>query len=114
MAARAVLLQPGRLVCPNCPTVAPARPVGGLRPGSGAGQFHRCAGLAGFLAPLVPEGAKVHVVAVERGDYIGGEKVRTDANGRPIMAVRTLRNDGYDTAVFAPVAQAHHVKELLR
>lgn len=107
--ARPVLLRPPRMVCPNCQAAAPAQ-LGRVRPGSGAGQFHRCAGLAGMLAPLVPEGMRMQVRAVEREDYIGGERVRLDANGRPIMAVHTLRDDGHDTAVFAPVARAD-VKE---
>lgn len=108
--ARGVVLQPGRLVCPNCNTAAPAVLPAGARPGSGAATMHRCAGLAGFLAPLVPEGAKVHVRAVEREDYIGAERVQVDANGRPIMAVHALRDDGHDTYVYAPTARAD-VKE---
>jgi hypothetical protein len=42
---------------------------------------------------------------VEREDYVGKEIVRVDANGRPIMAVKTIRNDGEDCHVFAPTAR---------
>lgn len=73
--------------------------------------MHPCARLAGILAPFVEvhgselvKNAQRHVT-VERDDYIGNELVRRDANGRPIMAIRTERTDGSnDTHVFAPTA----------
>lgn len=68
-------------------------------------QMHRCAGLAGILAPLMQAGVKGTIVAVERGDYVGNAKgVRYDGNRRPIMAVNTIRDDGQDTHVLAPCA----------
>lgn len=81
-------------VCPNC--TATAVTVG--RPN----RFHNCPGLLGFLAPMVLEGVRCKVVAETREDYVGREDVRLDAAGRPVMAVRTVREDGEDLAVFAP------------
>lgn len=88
-------------VCPNCP--AQAVTVGA------ANRFHNCLGLRGLLAPMVLEGVRCMVVAEERQDYIGSEDVRLDADGRPVMAVRTVRDDGEDLAVFAPTARVRLV-----
>jgi len=68
-------------------------------------RFHACRGLAGLTAPMVPAGTRCKVEAVERGDYVRGELVQTDGNGRPVMSVVTTRDDGTDAAVFAPTAQ---------
>lgn len=66
--------------------------------------FHPCKGLAGISAPMVLKGTRVDVRAVEREDYIGDERPQFDANGRPVMAVVTERDDGQDAAVFAGLA----------
>ena len=58
-------------------------------------------------APMVLEGDRVRVTAVDREDYVGEDegRVTTDENGRPVMAVRTDRQDGSnDLAVMAPTA----------
>lgn len=67
-------------------------------------RFHNCPGLAGLSAPMVPAGTRCKVEAVERGDYVGGQLVQTDGNGRPVMSVVTTRDDGTDAAVYAPTA----------
>lgn len=67
--------------------------------------MHRCKGMAGLLVPLLPRGVRADLRPVEREDYVGKEIVRVDANGRPIMAVKTVRDDGEDCHVFAPTAQ---------
>lgn len=66
--------------------------------------MHPCKNMAGLMTPLVPLGTKAKVEAVERQDFIGSEQVQTDANGRPVMAVVTTRDDGQDCTVFAPTA----------
>jgi len=84
--------------CPNCDltqTTCEAEPHT---------RFHACPGLAGLTAPMVPAGTACKVEAVERQDYIGGEDIQYDGNGRPIMAVVTTRDDGNDVAVYAPTA----------
>lgn len=83
-------------VCPNCPATA-------VTAGT-PNRFHNCPGLRGLLAPMVLDGVRCKVVAEERQDYIGPEDVRLDAGGRPVMAVRTVRDDGDDLMVFAPTA----------
>jgi len=94
-----VLLEPTHhWVCPNCPAESVTREA---RPHS---QFHTCPGLKGLSAPMVEAGVRVEVRPVERDDYVGSEKVQTDAEGRPWMAVVTKRNDGEDRAVLAPSA----------
>ena len=69
-------------------------------------RFHTCRGLRGLTAPMVEEGVACKVVAVERGDWVGKEQVQTDSEGRPVMSVVTIRDDGQDCAVLAPCAQA--------
>lgn len=85
-------------VCPNCDFTDITHDA---RPHS---RFHSCAGLAGFSAPMVPAGTRCKVEANEREDYVAGEHVECDGNGRPIMSVVTTRDDGTDCAVFAPRA----------
>jgi len=87
-----------RWECSRCPAVA--RTVDGKTP------MHPCPGMAGLLVPLTPEGVRCELRAVEREDYVGRELVQTDGNGRPVMAVRTLRDDGEDCTVYAPTATA--------
>lgn len=98
---RGVLLTPERRwECPNCTTVAVTHEA---RPHT---PFHPCRGLHGLTAPFVAAGVKAKVAVVERGDYVGREKVQTDSDGRPVMAVVTTRDDGQDCAVLAPTATA--------
>jgi hypothetical protein len=85
-------------VCGNCTATDASR--------GQANRFHQCAGLAGILAPMVLDGFRGRVLAVERQDYIGREMVQYDGNGRPVMAVVTEHGDGSnDVIVNAPTAQ---------
>lgn len=84
--------------CPNCD--ARDRTVDASTP------FHNCPRLHGFSSPLVREGVKARVDAVEREDYVGKELVQTDVNGRPIMSIVTTRDEGQDVAVFPSTATA--------
>lgn len=96
-----VLLAPQvtRWECPRCNT----RDV--TRVADPHSRFHPCPGLGGITAPMVQEGQRVKVTAVERDDYIGGEDVQYDADGRPIAQVISERPDGSnDVIVFAPTA----------
>lgn len=71
-------------------------------------RMHNCPGLGGIMAPLVLEehARRTLVRKVEREDYVGTEKVQTDEDGRPIMAVETLHDDGSnDIAVLATCVQ---------
>ena len=61
-----------------------------------------------MLAPYTVAGTDCKVEAVERGDYVSGERgLRFDGEGRPIMSVVTTRADGSnDCAVFPAAAVA--------
>lgn len=84
--------------CPNCtsslnlPSV-PAKPV-----------LHPCRGLFGLMVPMVRDGTRCKIEAVERGDYVAGELVQLDGRERPVMSVVTTRDEGQDTTVYAPCA----------
>lgn len=83
--------------CPNCDfTDVTREPEPHTR-------FHPCAKLAGLTAPMVPAGTKCKVVPHEREDYIAGEDVRL-VEGRPVMSVEVVRDDGTDLAVYAATA----------
>lgn len=92
------LIPEHRWSCPNCVQLAVTR-----RPEPHT-EMHNCPGLAGLWAPMVEDGVKAKVEAVVRDDYVGSEDVRYDGEGRPIMHVRTTRNDGDDLVVYAPTA----------
>ena len=66
-------------------------------------RFHACPAMGGLTTPMVPAGQKCDVRVHEREDYVGGEDVQY-ANGRPITAIETVRDDGNDVAVYAPTA----------
>jgi hypothetical protein len=98
-----VLLAPEqRWTCPNCDATA----VTHLPGDAVASHFHSCRGLRGLTAPMIPAGTRCKVQALEREDYIAGEHITYDGEGRPVMAVETTRDDGTDRAVFAPCAVA--------
>lgn len=66
---------------------------------------HRCTGMAGLMVPLVRQGHRANLLAIEREDYVGREDVLLDSNGRPIMAVEVQHPDGStDRSVYAPTA----------
>lgn len=79
-------------------------------------RMHPCRALAGFTAPMVEvhgielkKHSVVHRVN-EREDYIGGELVQLDGNGRPVMSISTERADGSnDLHVYAGTAQGAHL-----
>lgn len=97
----AVLLTPvTEWECPNCDftdvTFNPA-------PHS---RFHSCRGLYGLSVAMVPAGTKCKIVAIERGDYIGGEDVQyAPETGRPVALAVTVRDEGQDCMVYAPCAR---------
>jgi hypothetical protein len=54
------------------------------------------------MAPFILEGTKAKVEVKEPEDYVGRNIPQTDADGRPVAAVVTTRDDGQDTLVLAP------------
>jgi hypothetical protein len=90
-----------RWECPNCTVTALTRVA---RP---ATPYHPCKGLKGLSVPLVPAGTDCKVTATERGDYIAGDRVQLDGDGRPVMNVSVERADGSnDLTIYAPAASA--------
>lgn len=84
--------------CPNCTfTDVTFDP----RPHS---RMHACKGMKGITAPMVPDGVRCKVEAVEREDYVGKDIAQYDGDGKAIMSVVTTRDDGQDTAVLAATA----------
>lgn len=83
--------------CPACHLADRTRP---LPPA--AARFHPCPGLHGLSAPLVRSGADCRIVAVEREDYLRGEKQATGDDGKPYMAIRTDYGDGRSNLVMNP------------
>lgn len=68
--------------------------------------MHQCAALAGTWVPFVP-GNTDGVLRLEvRQDYVGKDTPFVDANGRPIMSVYTMREDGEDCHILAPTINA--------
>lgn len=90
-----------RWVCPNCTytdvtfEMAPHT------------RFHPCRGLRGLTAPMVPDGLRAKVEAVDREDYVGEEMPQVDGEGRPVMSIITTRDDGQDCSVLAPTAHSN-------
>ena len=82
--------------CPKCTEAA--RTVDDAIP------VHKCAYGNGLISPLVRTGTRAKIIVVEREDYVGQERVQTDVNGRPVMAVSTVRDSGEDRIVFSPSA----------
>jgi hypothetical protein len=89
-----------RWTCPNCDLTDVTYET---KPHS---QFHNCRGLRGLWAPMVEDGTVCKVEAKDRDDYVNGDMVTTDGEGRPVMSIVTTRDDGEDLAVFAPCATA--------
>lgn len=68
---------------------------------------HPCPGMAGLMVPLVREGVKAKLIVNEREDFIKRELVQYDANGRPVMSVTTVTDEGESCSVFAPTVNVN-------
>lgn len=86
--------------CPNCG--ATERTVA-MAPNSS--RFHTCPRLHMLSAPLVRDGVKAKVEAVERQDFLRGETQATGDDGVPYMAIHTGRDEGDDLVVHPGVAR---------
>lgn len=60
---------------------------------------------------MTRDGERVEVTVRVREDYIAGEAVTRDGEGRPIMAINVERDNGNDVAVFAPMAKMDHTND---
>lgn len=70
-------------------------------------EFHHCRGMAGLWAPMFQRGERGHLEPVERQDYVGKDKVTTDARGRAYQAIDKVDAFGNQTGLFvlAPSGQ---------
>lgn len=93
-------IPPKRWQCPSCGKVTVTVEA---RPHT---PFHQCPALRGFSAPFVEANTRAEHRLVEREDYVGQEIVSVDADGRPVMQIVTVRDEGQDVTVFAPTAAA--------
>lgn len=66
--------------------------------------MHDCRGLAGLTVPMVTAGTRAKHVINRREDYSHGDILRRDGEGRVVMSVQTVRDDGEDCTVMAPTA----------
>ena len=89
-----------RWACPNCDLTDVTHEAA---PHS---RMHPCPGARGMTVPMVPAGIRCKVELRDREDYVNGNLVQTDKNGRPVMSAVITRDDGMDTAVYAPCATA--------
>jgi len=94
-----LLLAERRWECAKCPATHVTRLAGPHAP------MHPCKGMRGLLIPYVPAGSRAKVTAVEREDWIGGEAVQADGEGRPVMSVTVEDDDHADAVVYAPAAR---------
>lgn len=85
--------------CPNCTETAVTHRANETK-------FHNCRGLFLLWCPMVVDGTRCKVEAIEREDFVGKEDVQLDARGRPVMAVQVTREHGADRTVYAPCAHA--------
>lgn len=92
-------LKPTEWHCPSC----------GLRTTSATRDtvFHQCGALAGLNAPMLPFGVEGKHVVNQREDYEGSDMAQRDANGRVVMSIQTVRDEGEDCTVLAPTAVMH-------
>lgn len=67
--------------------------------------FHDCRALGGLSVPFVDAATRATHQMTEREDYIGpGQIVTRHGDGRPIMNIRTIRDDGEDLTVYPSCA----------
>lgn len=98
MAETPILESITRWECPSCGLTDVTRNIGA------GSRFHDCRALAGLSAPMVVAGTKAKHVVNIREDYTNGDEVHHDANGRVVMSLSTVRDDGIDCTVYAPAA----------
>lgn len=82
--------------CPSCGLTDRTRPL--------PNRMHNCPRMGGLTTPLVRAGVNAKHELVLRGDYVNGERVQRDDQGRVAQSIVTTRDDGQDVTVFAPTA----------
>ena len=86
--------------CPNCnvPHVRGPSDLQGV-------MLHACPGKGGVSCPMIPLGTRAEIVLLAREDYEGTERgLMHHEDGRSIMAVKTVRDEGEDVVIFPGLA----------
>jgi hypothetical protein len=91
--------EPVVYVCDRCPERARIPSADHRVP------MHNCRGRALMSVPMIREGERADVRLVPRGDYVNGDDVRADQEGRVFMRSEVEHPDGHvDVFVYAPTA----------
>lgn len=68
-------------------------------------RYHTCPKTRMLSIAMLPKGTAGKIVVHEREEYVGSEIVQYDPErGRPIVSAETIRDNGNDLIVFAPMA----------
>lgn len=71
-----------------------------------AQHLHECPAFNGLSVPFTLQDGTQKLIVKDREDYEGDELVQRDPNGRPVMAIEVVHEDGSNNAVvYAPTAQ---------
>lgn len=68
--------------------------------------MHTCPGLGGMAVPYAPAGESSKVELLERQDYVRGDDVQRDDEGRVWMSAVVTTDSREHVAVYAPCAHA--------
>ena len=86
--------------CPNCKKEAVTHDP---RPHA---ELHVCPKARYMAIPMLRKGQAGKIEVLEREDYVGREVVTLDPERkRPVMAIKTTRDNGNDLMVHAPLAK---------
>lgn len=67
--------------------------------------MHPCFAMKGLMVPFVPAGSKARLRINYREDYVRGDTVDVQEDGRVVMSIQTLHEDGReDCTAYAPCA----------
>lgn len=84
--------------CPACGKTSQTKEV---RPHQ---RMHTCPRMGGLTTPMVRAGTSAKIERLDREDYVGDEVVTRDDEGKVVMGLRVVRDNGQDAVVFAPAA----------
>lgn len=85
-------------ICPACGLTSQTKEA---KPHS---RMHPCPRMGGLTTPMVRKGTAAKIERVAREDYVNDEIVTRDDEGRVVMGLQVVRDNGTDGVVFAPAA----------
>ena len=69
-------------------------------------RYHTCPKTRMLSIAMLPAGTAGKIVVHEREEYVGKEIVQYDQAGRALVSAETVRDNGNDLIVYAPMARA--------